>query len=322
MAGKYIDTCGFLPTREILVQWFQIISASESYLKVFAKGFAHWCGLTRQEYFAIVNGNSHERARAILAELVATARSTSAAEFVAQMDAAGVEAAVIHNADCASTLGVAHLPYEHTAEIARRFPGRFLMLAGIDPFAGRQSVDTLGRCVRELGYAGLLVVPFRNGVPADHDVFKPLYALCQELGVPAWIHSTNNWDPRYPTDFSHPRIIDRIAIEFPDLKVMAGHAGWPWVMEMVTTAWRHPHVYVEFSAFHPRSLAQPAFGFEPLLHFGKGPLRDKIMFGSTWNLLNEPMETILEQVRALPGVTPELADKWLHGNAARLFDLA
>ncbi len=322
MAGKYIDSCSFLPTREILVQWFQIVSASEAYLKVFWKGFAHWAGLTKDQYFAIVNGNTGERARAILADHVATARSTSAQEFVAQMDAAGIEAAVIHNSDCSTTLGVPHLPYDHTAEIARRFPGRFLMLAGIDPFQGQESVNTLGRCVRELGYAGLLVVPFRNGVPADHEVFKPLYALCQELGVPAWIHSTNNWDPRYPSDFSHPRIIDRIAIEFPALKIMAGHAGWPWVMEMVTTAWRHPNVYVEFSAFHPRSLAEPGFGFAPLLHFGKGPLQNKIMFGSTWNMLNEPMETILGQVRSLPGVTPELAEKWLHGNAARLFGLA
>lgn len=318
---KKIDTCSFLPTAEVLLQWFQIISKSESYLKVFWKGFAYWAGLSKEEYFAILNSNTHEAARAALAQHVMSARSVTVEQFVADMDASDIQAAVLHNSDCSTSLGVPPIPYEHQAEIAKRFPSRFLLLAGIDPLQGKRSVETLRYCLRDLEYAGLLVVPFRSGIPADDDAFKPLYSLCQEEGAPVWIHSTNNWDPKYPTDFSNPRVIDRVAIAYPELKLMAGHAGWPWVLEMVAVAWRHPNVHIEVSAFHPRSLASPGFGFEPLLRFGAGPLQNKLMFGSTWNLLNEPMGEILEHVRDLPGVTPELADKWLHGNAERFFEL-
>ncbi len=318
---KIIDSCSFLPTPEALRQWFAIISKSEAYLRVFWKGFAHWADLTKEEYFAIIDGRSHEDARSHLIDRVGSAKSMSAAQFVAQMDEGGIQTAVIHNSDCERLLGVKPLPYEYTADIARQFRGRFAMLAGIDPLKGHRSVEELNHCIQQLGYTGLLVVPFRNGIPASDEAFKPLYRRCQELGAPVWIHSTNNWDPRFPMDYSHPRVVDKLAIEFPELKIMIGHAGWPWVLEAVTVAWRHPNVYVEVSAFHPKSIAEQGFGFEALLRFGPGPLRDKVLFGSTWNLLNQPMGKILNEVRKLPGVSQDLADKWLHHNAAKVLNL-
>jgi predicted TIM-barrel fold metal-dependent hydrolase len=104
------------------------------------------------------------------------------------------------------------------------------------------------------------------------------------------------------------------------MTILAGHAGWPWVLEMVTVAWRHPNVFVEVSAFRPQNMSEPGYGFESLVYFGKGPLQDKVMFGSTWNLLNLPMRQIFDEVRGLP-IPPRVADKWLHHNAARIFRL-
>lgn len=314
------DTCSFVPTPEILQQWFEVISKSRAYMRVFWKGFAYWADLDRRQYFDLIEGQKHEQAVAVLAERISHVRSMTSAQFVRQMDEANVETSVIHNYDCETFLKVKPLPFEYHAEIARRHPGRFKLLAGVDPLKGRRAVDMLAHAVNALGYHGLVVVPFRHGVPADHEVFKPLYRECIRLGVPVWIHSTTNWDPAFPIDLSSPRVIDRLAIEFQDLRIMAGHAGWPWVLEMVTVAWRHPNVTVEFSAFQPKSLAQPGFGFEPLLQFGLGPLRNKIMVGSTWNLVQLPLADIYAQVRALPGVTEDTADRWIYTNARAQFE--
>lgn len=318
---QIIDTCSFVPTSESLRQQFAVMSHNQTYLRVFGMGLAHWAGLTKAQYLATVEERSYEDAVAHIGARIGETHALTADEFVARMDAENIRTAVIHNGDYETFLGVPPLPFEYHADIARRFPGRFRLLAGVDPLKGRRAVEMLDDCVSRLGYHGLIVVPFRHGVAADHEIFKPLYRRCQELGVPAWIHSTNNWDPKFPMDMSTPRVIDRIAIDFPELVIMAGHAGWPWVLEMVTVAWRQPNVHLEVSAFRPGKMAEPGYGFEPLLHFGRGPLQDKIMFGSTWNLMNLPMRKVFDEVRELPNVSAQLADKWVHHNAARLFHL-
>ncbi len=314
-----VDTCTFVPTPETLRQWIEAIAKSRAYLRVFWRGFAHWASLSRADYFRLLDERPFEEAVAVLTERIVSKGGTVDA-FVATMDEAGVAASVIHNGDYETHLGVKPVPFEFHAEMARRFPGRFVLLAGIDPLK-KDATQTFKRCIDELGYQGLMVVGFRHGLRPTDEPFLPLYRICQERGLPAWIHSTGNWDPRCPLDSSNPREIDRIAIEFPEFKILAGHAGWPWMQEMVSVAWRHPNVYLEVSAFRPRSMAEPGYGFEPLLHFGRGPLRDKLMFGSTWNMLNMPIREIFDEVRCLPGVTPEIADKWTRRTAAHVFQL-
>ena len=311
-----IDTCSFVPTAEILRQWFAVISQNRSYMRVFWKGFAHWADLTKAEYFELLGNKQHADFVSHLAGRIGEMRASSVEDFVREKDAAGVDVSVIHNGDYGTHLGVKPLPFEYHADLARSHPGRFLLLAGIDPLKGSQSLADLDRCLDELGYRGLIVVPFRHGVGADHEVWKPLYRRCQERGAPVWIHSTTNWDPDYPIDISSPRVIDKIAIEFPDLTSMAGHAGWPWVMEMVVVAWRHPNVFLEVSAFRPGNMSDQDYGFGPLLYFGKGPIQDKITFGSTWNMLNLPLNQIFDEVRGL-GASDRVTEKWLRTNAAR-----
>jgi predicted TIM-barrel fold metal-dependent hydrolase len=314
-----VDTCSFVPTRETLRQWFEAISKSRAYLRVFANGFAYWSNLTREDYLTVLAERPYEEAVSHLADRIADFGEGTVDQFVRQMDGGGVQTSVIHNGDYETHLGVKPLPFEYHAEMARKHPGRFKLLAGVDPLK-KDCVDTFRRCIDELGYEGLMVVAFRHGLSPIDDAFTPLYEICQERGLPAWIHSTGNWDPTCPINASSPREIDRVAIRHPALKIMAGHAGWPWVLEMVHVAWRHPNVFLEVSAFRPKSMADPAYGFDSLLKFGAGPLQDKIMFGSTWNMLNMPLGKIFDEVRNLPGVTPALAEKWLTRNAINIFE--
>lgn len=312
------DTCGIMPTPEVMGHWFRIISQNEAYLRVFWRGFAHWAELDKAAYFDLFDRLGHKRAVEELCERIATRRTTGVDAFVEVMDENGIGTMVLQNGHYKGALGVDPVPYEYYTEIAQRHPGRFTLLAGIDPTLGAQSVRNLDRCISELGYAGMFVVPFFHRTHAFDECWQPLFKRCEELGAPVWLHSTANWNPEMPYDSSNPGVVDKIAIRYPKLKIMAGHAGWPWVAEMATVAWRHPNVYIEVSAFRPRNMTDPGYGWNPLLYFGKGPLADKIMFGSTWHLLNMPLKALFQEVRDLP-IPPHLAEKWIGTNAARLF---
>jgi predicted TIM-barrel fold metal-dependent hydrolase len=92
---------------------------------------------------------------------------------------------------------------------------------------------------------------------------------------------------------------------------------------MLMIAARHENVLLEISSHRPKNMAHPGAGWEPLLYYGRGPSRHKIMFGtSTW-VNPVPIATLAAEVRALHrGDEEAVTQDWLHGNAARLLGLA
>jgi predicted TIM-barrel fold metal-dependent hydrolase len=112
--------------------------------------------------------------------------------------------------------------------------------------------------------------------------------------------------------------VDDVAVDFPELKIVASHAGWPWVLQMVAVAWRHPTVFMDLAGMRARHLSKPGSGWEPLLNYGNSVLRDRVMFATDWPMLD--MKTAIAEWRALP-VKADVIDDWLGGNAARLLKL-
>jgi hypothetical protein len=157
------------------------------------------------------------------------------------------------------------------------------------------------------------------GLPADDRRYYPFYAKCVELNVPLSIHTSANWSTMAVNDLGHPRHIDTVATDFPELKVIMSHAGYPWVLEAVLLAWKYPNVYLETAAHRPKYFVTPGTGWEPLLRFGQSTIQDKVLFGSGWFLLGRPPVQVLEEFRALP-VKPEVMEKWLWRNAQALLD--
>jgi predicted TIM-barrel fold metal-dependent hydrolase len=236
---------------------------------------------------------------------------------MAAIDAAGIGRTLITGFDEASTAGKTFVPNEIVAAIAARHPDRFLPFAGADIMRGREALRDFEHWVRERGFRGLSLRPFMIGLPADDRHYYPFYAKCVELGVPLSIHTSANWTTGAINDLGHPRHLDPVARDFPDLRIIMSHAGYPWVLEAVLLAWKYEHVYLELAAHRPRYLAEPGTGWDPLLRFGQSTIADKVLFGTGWFLLGRPPAAILEEFRALP-VKPAVMERWLSGNAERL----
>jgi predicted TIM-barrel fold metal-dependent hydrolase len=237
-------------------------------------------------------------------------------ELLSALDAAGIARSLVTGFDEKSSVGETFIPNELVADLAERHPERFIPFAGIDVLAGMSAVREVSRWVGR-GFRGVSLRPFMVGLPADDRRYYPVYAKCAELGVPVSIHSSANWTTMMVNDLGHPRHLDTVASDFPELEIIASHAGYPWVLEAVLLAWKHENVFLELAAHRPRYLAQTGTGWEPLLRFGQTTIQDKVLFGSGWFLLGRPPAEIVEEFRALP-VEPSVLEKWLHGNAERL----
>jgi predicted TIM-barrel fold metal-dependent hydrolase len=230
-------------------------------------------------------------------------------KLVEDMDRAGIRRGLLVGAENSAT-----------GRIHQAYPNRFFLFPTMDPFDGMRAVREFERLVKEEGANGLRLSALYNGVPANDRRYYPLYAKAAELDVPVRIYTAMNYANDRPYDLGHPRYLDDVCVDFPELRVVAGLAGWPWVNEMVGLLRRHPRLYVDTAAHHPRYFSQQGSGWEQFLQFGNTLLQDKVMVGLSRYLFGTSFESIVDEYRKLP-LKDKVIEKWLYGNAAEFFRL-
>lgn len=233
------------------------------------------------------------------------------------MDEAGVDVAILPAEDAETTMGMV-TPNETVAKFIEKAPDRFIGMAGIDPHKGMKALDELVHAVKDLGMKALCLEPWLHKIHSNDKLYYPIYAKCVELDIPVWIHSSLNFVPQLKMDFGRPVYLDEVAGHFPELKIVAGHGGWPWVNELMAVLWRHDNVFMDISAIHPGYMTKPGSGWESLLCYGNSLLQDRVLFGTAWPA--RQFKDSVDGVMALP-LKEEVKRKWLGGNAKKLLNL-
>jgi uncharacterized protein len=246
----------------------------------------------------------------------ALSRCPSEQEFRAMLDEGGIDLAGVYTEAVGSRLGVPNAGNEVVAEFVAAAQGTVVGFGGIDPWEA-DAARNVDHAVSELGLSGVVLSPFKQGLDAHDPRMARVYGRCEALGVPVLLHTGINWSLDAAYDVGHPRYVDAVATAFPDLTLVALHAAWPWVTDMMMVAWRHENVYVDLSAHRPRTFTRPNSGWESLLQLGNRQLADRVLFASTWTLLGIPPADLVAEVRGLP-LRDEVMDKWLGANAMRL----
>ena len=314
-----IDSLSYVPTKEVLLDLIASLPPQMSrYLKdVFGPRVAPFMGLSPEELYRMKTTLSQEQLKKELAPRM-TMMSMPLEKFVQQLEAMDVKKTVIFNLDEETPSGLKGLPNDYYADIVKQYPDKFIGIAGIDPLKGMDAVREIRRSY-DLGLRGVALRPFMFGIPPTHPKMYPVYSTCVELDIPIWFHLSINYSTN-TMEVEKPIYLDVIAQDFPELKIIAGHGGWPWVGEMVAVAWRNPNIYIDIASYDPKYLAVPGNGWELLLNMGNSILQDRILFGSTWLFMGQTIKQLADGVRALP-LKDEVKEKWLYHNAARLFGL-
>jgi len=235
--------------------------------------------------------------------------ATELANYVEMLERVGVVRAVPFGAS-----------NDEVAELLHAYPDRFIGLARISGLHGMRGVRELEQRVREQKFVALGVSALVDGIPASDRRYYPLYAKAVELDIPVRIYSSMNYATDRPYDLGHPRHLDQVAIDFPELTIIGGLGGWPWVNEMVALVRRHPKLHLDTSAHRAKYLGQRGSGWEMLLQFGNTLIQDKVLVGLSAGLVGQSYETLIEEYQALP-LKDAVKEKWLYRNAARVFGI-
>ena len=211
----------------------------------------------------------------------------------------------------------------YVADSARDDPSHFASVCVVDPRRD-DAADQLSYWVRERGCRGLRLRP---KVPAEEACFgtPSTFKLWEQM-----VHLNVTASLLCGTE--HLLQIGEIATRFPSARIVLDHLAHPDLSQGVQTSEfeqllhlsRHPRVYVKTSGFGYYS--SHAFPYEDcfpavqmlLDHFGP----DRLMWGSDFpHILLEcgyrRAMTVMD--RALPGISSQVRDQIMGGNAHRLY---
>lgn len=201
---------------------------------------------------------------------------------------------------------------DEVAAFVREYPGRLRGVASVDLRHPMAAVRELRRAVRELGFRALRILPWLWNLPPDDRRYYPLYAECVELDIPFCLQ-VGHTGPLAPSEPERPiPYLDHVALDFPDLRIVGSHIGFPWTAEMISLATKYPNVYIDTSAHKARRY--PSELVEYLRHHG----RRKVLFGSNYPAW--PAKDCLEDFDTL-NLDEATARLFLYENAVRVFKL-
>ena len=199
------------------------------------------------------------------------------------------------------------------ARLQAEHPGRFLGVAGIDTGnVHHDAHEELERC-HAMGLRAVFIEPGHSpGCDIDDPRLYPLYGKCERLGMTLMPQTSGPTGGRN-IDYAHPRHIDRIADDFPDLRIVCGHACYPYVREAIIVAARRENVYVSPDSYLFDMGTDDWVKAVNSSHYG---VADRFLFGTAFPAVQ--LAPYLRDFFALPW-SAEALPQMLYRNALRAF---
>jgi uncharacterized protein len=216
------------------------------------------------------------------------------------------------------------VPDAYVAEFVGRAPEKLLGFAACDPTQPDALIE-LRQAIEELGLVGLKMAPMYAGFDPRDPRCLPIYAYCQEQGVPVLFHSGTTFNQNAPLEYTRPWLFDEIGYRYPALRMILAHVGHPFCEECLVVIRKHPHVYADISALFYR----PWQFYNMLIAAQEYNVTDKLLFGTDFPFAR--MEESIAGLRnpnaivgqsGLPQVTQVTIDGILYRDSLTLLGLA
>ncbi|MFF1252784.1 amidohydrolase family protein [Pseudarthrobacter sp. NPDC058329] len=201
-------------------------------------------------------------------------------------------AAVVFTVDSSTAMKTRPNSSEEIALGAARNNDVLIPFGSVDPLKGPAAVEQARKLAGDFGVRGFKFHPSVQNFDPSDTAFYPLFEVLQGLGLPVIFHTGQTGiGAGLPGGFgiklrlSNPMLLDDLAADFPELKIIMAHPSVPWQDEAISIATHKANVWIDLSGWSPKY-------FSPnLIRNANSILQDKVLFGSDF-----------------PAITP---DRWL-----------
>ncbi len=150
---------------------------------------------------------------------------------------------------------------------------------------------------RGLGLRGIKLLPMYAGFRPDDALLDPLWQYAGRHRLPVLLHTGTTFVAQAPLEYTLPRHLDRVAIRFPEVKIILAHLGHPYEGECVVVIRKHANVYADLSALHYR----PFQLYHSLMLVQEYGVWDRVLFGTDY-----PFTTVRATIDGLCGLNDML----------------
>ena len=215
---------------------------------------------------------------------------------------------------------------EAVARIVAESGGRLYGLSSVSPFS-RDGAGQKAEKGFDMGLRGLKIYPHGGFYPNDRRLYEA-YELAQSRNLPVLIHTGIKAQRSQRMIYNDPVYVDDIAVDFPKLKIIIMHAGYPWTEETLVLSHMNENVFVDLTfldvlsyTFDMDLLSQVTKRFSSVLGAGK------IIWGSEGEYLGLDayrdeglgrVQKCLSRIRGFDFLTDSDRDKILYQN---IYDL-
>ncbi len=235
--------------------------------------------------------------------------------FLEEMDDAGVDKGVLVGRQAGHRI----VSNDDIAELRDRYPDRFpVALAGINGSDVAAALEEIERTIQGMKFKGIAVDPGWWVPPlyVDDTHIYPIYQKCAELGRVLYLTCSLMQGP--DISYAEPFRIQRVANDFPTLKIVVVHGAFPFTHEMLGVMIANARlgnlwVLPDFFQFIP---GFP--GAQDWVDAANHYLGDRMLYASSYPV--RPLKQSLEEFKRFsykPGVLENLLAK----NAAELFGI-
>ena len=209
-----------------------------------------------------------------------------------------------------------------------RFPAFLVQCLGVDPTVITEDnmADVLAEFERHMDEETTVGIKIYTGyLPyyATDKIYQPFFKLAKKYDVPVVFHMGDTANSMGRLKYSHPLIIDDVAVDYPDIKFVIAHCGTPWVADAVEVAAKNKNVFIDLSGLMEGSFKakKQIKEFKPYLDvfrtwFNYLEKYNKLMYGSDWPLVNPK-----QYIKVIKSIIPEkFQEDVFYNNALYVFD--
>jgi hypothetical protein len=211
-------------------------------------------------------------------------------KMIEDMDTANVDKAVVVGVDAETTFDYI-VSNEAVSRAVKESNGRLIGFAGVDPHKGTVALKELERAIDDLKLKGLKLMPHLHMLEPNHRKMYPIYELAMNLDIPILFHTGTQFHRGTKIRYCKPVYVDDVAVDFPDLKLIIAHFGYPWYEEALSVVRRNENVFFNIAGWSPKYIP------EVVIKQMNSVLSERVLFGTDYPLMN--YNRVIEELKSL-----------------------
>jgi predicted TIM-barrel fold metal-dependent hydrolase len=268
--------------------------------------------------------------------------NTEIDQLVSWLKAAGVFNAVVMGQDMTRIWNTS-FGEDYVCAVFERFPDFFIPFASAEPLdkANRFNINALNyvkKAVVEYGFKGILLTPPYGQYMSNDKAVYPFYEFAQDKGVVIQYHHSAQMGPAIlaPLKYTNMFNLNDVIIDFPDLKIVVEHIGYPWSENLFVLMGNSKNLYTDLAMTFKR----PTWLTWNLVLAKEYGVIDRVMYASDYVAANfdlvsaDPVKDFIAWTDFIrydlnkrcrnsgwPEFTQDEIDGILWKNAARLYEI-